>query len=146
MDLHPFIAGLFCRLDRRPSPKIESTRELGRYGEKVAERFLRRHNYRVLARNWKSNRWEIDLICRQRNELVFIEVKTRRDARFAEPADNVNATKRQKITYAAAAYLKQLRHPGVHARFDVVEVMVETGTPPVCRLIANAYENESLYI
>lgn len=146
MDLPPFIAGLFYGLDRRPSPPIESTRDLGRYGEKVAERFLRRYGYRVLTRNWRSNRLEIDLICRHQHELIFVEVKTRRDTRFAEPSENVGVDKRRNITHAAAAYLKQLGRSDINVRFDVVEIMVESGAQPVCRLIANAYENTTLFI
>jgi putative endonuclease len=146
MDLPPFIAALFYGIDRRPSPPFESTRELGRYGENVAERFLRRQGYQILCRNWRSGRWEIDLICRHRKELVFVEVKARRETRFAEPGDNVHAAKREKITRAAAAYVRQLGRTQVYARFDVVEVIVQAGRKPVCRILPNAYENARLYL
>ena len=106
---------------------------LGERGEAVAEAYLRRAGLHILARNWRCPRGEIDLVARERDVLVFVEVKTRRtDDR---PEDAVDRRKRTRLRRAADAYLR--RHPvgrdGVVGwRFDVVAVVLpEDGAPTV---------------
>src|SRR5277367_80605 len=76
-DLVQFIAGRFDRSATAPAPELATTAETGAYGERVAAAFLRRRGYRVLYRNYRVTGGEIDLVCRCKNVLVFVEVRTR---------------------------------------------------------------------
>jgi putative endonuclease len=115
---------------------------LGREGERVAGKFLRRNGYRILYRNFRSTRGgEVDLVCRDRraDTLVFVEVKTRSSADFGRPADAVNKEKQRLIARGAVAWLRMLRHPDILFRFDIVEVVMTDGKPD-CNLIRNAFQ------
>ncbi len=96
----------------------------GRWGERLAAWYLFFHGYRILERNWRFGRYEIDIVARERRTgaLVFAEVKTRSSTDFGLPRDAVTARKRLFLTRAAQGYLKA--HDGVDAsiRFDVIEV------------------------
>ena len=74
-----------------PAPKLVTTQEIGAYGERVAAAFLRRNDYRVLYRNYRTTRGEIDLICRDRDVLVFVEVRSRASDDFGRPAETIDA-------------------------------------------------------
>ena len=96
----------------------------GRRGERLAALYLFFHGYKILDRNWRYGRYEIDIVARERRTgvLVFVEVKTRSNTAFGLPRDAVTAQKQFFLTRAAQGYLKQHRLPDVHTRFDVVEV------------------------
>ena len=96
----------------------------GKQGEKVAERHLCQRRLKLLARNYSSGRGEIDLIFRQDQCMVFVEVKTRSEGQWYRPAAAVNARKRNLICQAAMDYLKQLNFPKCQVRFDIVEVLL----------------------
>ncbi len=98
--------------------------EKGRLGERAAKRFLRRHGMKFLTANFRSPRGEIDLIFRDRDCLVFVEVKTRSREDWVRPAAAVNARKRRLLSKAALDYLQRLNHPPVKIRFDIVEVLL----------------------
>jgi putative endonuclease len=104
--------------------------ELGRLGETLAAAHLCEAGYRVLARNWRCPRGEIDVVARQDDTLVICEVKTRRSARFGSPAEAVDARKARRLRLLAVLYLRDpaapLGHPRpAQVRFDVVEVRVD---------------------
>ena len=107
-----------------------NTAETGRTGERLAARHLRRGGYRILAKNWRSYRHEIDLIAREKSTgtVVFVEVKTRTPGSYGRPADAVNADKRRFLRLAAEAWL--MEHGGMEqpARFDVIEVLLPEKT------------------
>src|SRR6476620_6619518 len=98
-DLVQSIAGRFSQFSRRFSHserRKNAAHELGRRGERLAGRYLKRRGYKVLYRNYRaSGGGEIDLVCRERatNTLVFVEVKTRSGIDFGMPADAVNKEK-----------------------------------------------------
>ena len=81
----------------------------------------------------------MDIVCRDADTLVFVEVKTRASLEFGRPAQAVNAEKRALISRGALAWLRLLDHPDIVFRFDIVEVLVEAGRRPRCRLIKNAF-------
>jgi putative endonuclease len=113
---------------------------LGRWGERVAARHLRRHKHKVLRRNFRApHGGEVDLVCRDRrhNELVFVEVKTRRSEHFGRPADAVDRKKRSLIIRGAMKWLHMLGMPDITYRFDIVEVVV--GPPLEVRHLENAF-------
>ena len=97
--------------------------DLGERGEAIAEAHLRKLGYKLVARNWSCREGELDLIMRDGDVLVFVEVKTRRGGR---PEDAVNVGKRRKLIAAAKRFLHE--HPATAHRFDVVAVVVADAT------------------
>ena len=107
-----------------------TTAEIGRTGEQLAARSLRRSGYRILAKNWRSHRYEIDIIARERRTgtIVFVEVKTRTPGSFGRPADAVDRDKRRFLRLAAQSWLMQNGGLEQPARFDVIEVLLPEKT------------------
>ncbi len=116
-------------------------RELGRFGEERAARYLRLRGYRIVETNFSCRSGEIDLIAQRGKYLVFVEVKLRKNADFAAAREFVTAAKRQRIRTAAALWLSQ--HETVkQPRFDVVEIYAPRGAegPITVNHIENAFE------
>jgi putative endonuclease len=88
--------------------------------------------------NYATRRGEIDLICRDQDCLVFVEVKTRSSEEWSRPAAAVTQRKRQKVFRAALEYLRLLEDPRVKIRFDIVEVLVGAGKKEI-RHLPNAF-------
>ncbi len=111
----------------------------GRLGERAARRHLQRLGLRYLARNYRSPRGEIDLVFRDRDGLVFVEVKTRSSETWTRPAAAVNASKRRRLSRVALDYLRSLGFPQVKLRFDVVEVLLSEGAVREVRHLPNTF-------
>ena len=106
---------------------------LGRYGEDLAERYLRERGLEILERNWRCEHGEIDIVARDRDCLVVCEVKTRSGTSFGEPVEAVTVTKALRLRRLAAAYVRAGGpHPPV-VRIDVVGVLARPGEPPRLR-------------
>lgn len=119
----------------------------GVWGEHEAERFLVAKGYRILSRRFRVTlRDEVDLVARDGEILVFVEVKTRKTETFGRPLSAVDRKKRHVISRAAVRYLGRLRKP-VNFRFDVVEVIGsrDAGNPEV-RHIQNAFTLDRCYV
>lgn len=101
----------------REAPNL-TTVDRGREAEAVAARYLEARGLRVVARNYRIRGGEIDLICRDGDELVFVEVRLRRRSDFGGAADSITWHKRRRLILAARHYL--LRQPGLPCRFDCV--------------------------
>lgn len=97
-------------------------RSLGRWGEELAVRHLERAGCRVLDRNWRSGRLEIDLVVRDGPVIAFVEVKTRRPGP-QHPAEAVDRRKRAHLVRAAAGWIGAHRPSAREYRFDVVSVV-----------------------
>src|SRR6202140_2287130 len=111
----------------------------GASGENEACRFLRRNGYKILYRNFRGRTGgEIDIVCRERDTLVFVEVKTRTREDFGRPFDAVDRNKQKRISRGGLAWLRLLDDPDILFRFDVVEVIIVEGTQPRVELIRNA--------
>ncbi len=127
--------GLRSWLAERFPPK-----SLGRRGEDVAARFLKRSGYRILARGLDSRLGELDIIAVDGRTIVFVEVKTRSSTDAGHPADAIDLTKQRRMTQAALAYLKShglLQHA---ARFDVVAITwTEKARRPTIEHYKNAF-------
>lgn len=93
--------------------------EKGRQAESGAERFLEQHGLRVIERNFRRRFGEIDLILRENDVLVFVEVRKRSHRAFADGAESIDARKRQRLLRTAEAYLQNRRWRGP-VRFDVI--------------------------
>src|SRR5207249_3051488 len=113
------------------SKELSEHLRLGARGEKLACAFLRGQGYRILYRNFRARHGgEVDIVCRDKDTLVFVEVKTRTGEDLGRPAEAVNAAKRKLISRGALAWLQLLDNPDIPARFDVVEiVLAEDGQP-----------------
>jgi putative endonuclease len=134
MDLARFIAELFSRWrsDSSSSPPEAEHLRLGRLGERVAARHLRRQGYKVLYRNFRPpNGGEIDIVCREKKTLVFVEVKTRAPEGLGRPADAVDAEKEEALMRGAQSWLRMLDDPAVPVRIDIVEVIVGNVKPEI---------------
>jgi len=118
---------------------LATTADIGAYGERVAAAFLRRHGYRVLTRNYRTTRGEIDIVCRCENVLVFVEVRTRASDDFGRPGETIGAAKQDALRHAAGRYLDLLDNRDILHRFDAVEVMLKTGDIPVCALLVDLF-------
>lgn len=100
------------------------------YGELAAASFLRAEGCVILRRNWRPVRGgELDIVCREGECLVFVEVKTRTGNGYGGARRAVNARKRALIRRGAAEWLRLLPEP-VNSRYDVVEVLYREGMPP----------------
>lgn len=108
---------------------------LGRWGEDVAVRHLEAMGMQVLVRNWRCREGEIDVVARHGQVLVFVEVKTRSNHRYGEPAEAVSRQKARRLHVLAARWLAQSRPSGSwDLRFDVVSVVRGVGEPEVLHL------------
>lgn len=100
--------------------------DLGKEGEEAAIGYLERNGYAIRHRNWRKNRLELDIVASKGEELIFIEVKTRRNTEYAEPQDAVDWRKIRHIVVAADTYIKQF-NLDAPVRFDIITVVGEPG-------------------
>ena len=103
------------------------SRELGHTGEAGAAKYYIRRGYLLLNHNYRTRMGELDLILYKDGGVVFAEVKTRRSAGFARPAEAVDFRKQQRLIAAAKLYLQNSPYADAPARFDVVEVVPAAG-------------------
>ena len=129
------------------SKELSEHLRLGARGEKMAGAFLRRQGYRILYRNFRARHGgEVDIVCRDRDTLVFVEVKTRTGEDFGRPVEAVNAAKRKLISRGALAWLQLLDNPDILSRFDVIEIVLAEDGESRFELIRNAFELSKPYV
>ena len=113
---------------------------LGRSGEDAAVDYLERNRCRILARGFRALHGEIDIIARDRDTIVFIEVKTRAGAGFGSPEEAVTAAKQRRIRRIAEAFLSKFRiGPDTPCRFDVISLGPGNGGDIEIRHIKDAF-------
>ncbi|MCB9169379.1 MAG: YraN family protein [Flavobacteriales bacterium] len=100
---------------------------IGQLGEQAACRFLEQAGYTILARNWRHGRDELDIVARQGDTVVMVEVKTRSDDRVAAPEEAVDKAKQDRLIRAAEAFIEQQSEEDLQVRFDVVTVLFQNG-------------------
>lgn len=98
--------------------------DFGKAGEDLATKYLIRDGYKIIERNWKHHKFELDIIAQKGGELIIIEVKTRKNELFARPQDAVNERKIRNIALAADQYIK-MNERDMPVRFDIISI---TGT------------------
>ena len=116
-----------------------TSKMVGILGEELAACFLAKAGYRILLKNYRSRLGEIDLVAKDRETLVFIEVKTRRSLAAGDPSESVTAFKQRQIVKTAQCYLKSLRLEDIPCRFDVVSILLNTGEDPMIEHIHDAF-------
>lgn len=102
----------------------------GAWGEALAAEYLRKKHYKVVASGYRCRFGEIDLIVQDRKFLVFVEVKLRKNAKFAQALEYVDRRKQDKIRTTASMYLSQ-NQTALQPRFDVIEIYAPDGTATV---------------
>ncbi len=102
--------------------------DLGRQGEDAAAKLLADKGLRILERNLRLGRLELDLVCEDHGTLVFVEVKTRAEGSLATPADGLTPQKRSRLLRAAQAYLSSRDLWHRPCRLDLVAVFFRAGT------------------
>jgi len=113
---------------------MPSTKDIGYRGEDLAAEFLKNEGYRVLERNYRFERNEVDLVCLDPDkggELVFVEVKTRSGSGFGPPEASVTDEKKRSLIEVSRAYLHERQLEGAPSRFDVVGIVLAEGEPEI---------------
>lgn len=123
-----------------------TTKNIGDIGENAAAKYLKRHFFRIVERNYRFHRDEIDIIAKNRKFLVFVEVKTRsrsdiNDNYFGTPSSAVDAGKMERTKKAAQGYLSEHPERKRAIRFDVVEIYLDKNPEKPKILGINHIEN-----
>lgn len=121
---HQIRERLFGRRERVLPP--DATRaERGAFGEDLAAEHCRKKlGYRIIARNWRCKRDEVDLICQDGAVLVFVEVRARAESALVSGFYSVTRRKKDILRRAYRNYLMQLQNPPKHFRFDIIDVSI----------------------
>lgn len=106
---------------------MNSKHILGRYGEDRAAQYLADRGYEIIERNWRSARGEIDLIAREKDRLVFVEVKTRNGSGFGHPFEAITEVKVARMRRLVAEWCRARNLAGVKVRLDAIAVLVSSG-------------------
>lgn len=110
----------------------KNTKEIGSKGEKIAASYLKKRGYKIVAKNFSSAHGEIDIIAQNKEFLVFVEVKSRKDSdenfqNYGLPCEAVTKSKQKHIIFTSRCYLQ--RHPTEKTmRFDIIEVFLSNKT------------------
>lgn len=113
--------------------------DLGKFGEELALRKIKRLGYKKIVRNFRCPLGEVDIIARDGDTLVFLEIKTRKGRSIGYAKEAVNARKKRQISKVALAYMKSRDCSDLRARFDVVAISLGRGKPEI-EVIKNAFE------
>lgn len=113
--------------------------ELGKKGEEAAAKFLERHGYEIIERNWHCPAGEADIIALDGDTLAFIEVKTRSDVDKGFPEEAITKEKRQRYERISAYYLRDSPYEEIRFRFDVIGILVLGENKATLKHHINAY-------
>jgi putative endonuclease len=117
---------------------FSSSQAFGKDGEEKAAQFLKKKGFQILESNFRSSLGEIDLIAKDKQEIVFVEVKHRSSTEFGRPEEAVDAKKKRKLIQLAQGYL-QGRFQGFSGRFDVVAIVQDREGRSEIRHFPNAF-------
>jgi putative endonuclease len=114
-------------------------KKLGKKGEEFALRFLKKRGYRIIEKNYVCKMGEMDIIAKEKDTLIFIEVKTRTSMDFGPPQLAVTQFKQRQMSKVALCFLKEKNLEDVKARFDVVAILLNSGREEI-ELIKDAFD------
>jgi len=118
--------------------------EVGKLGEKTAQKFLKKRGYRIRETGFRCRHGEIDIIAQQKNCLVFVEVRTKSNLEFGSPEESITQAKKEKIIASALTYTNTHQNIPSLWRIDVVAIELDgKGKPKRIELIENAVEQDS---
>lgn len=113
----------------------------GDLGEKIAEEYLKKYGYIILEKNFRTKIGEIDIIAKDGEYIVFVEVKTRHDNIYGTPGEAVNSSKQHKIIRTTQLYIMKKNLYKYDLRFDVIEIILNNyNEDPAIKLIKNAFQ------
>jgi putative endonuclease len=112
--------------------------DTGGLGEELAIDYLGQNQFEILYKNWRHSHWEVDIIAVKAGVLHFIEVKTRRTARFGYPEESVTKKKMQHLMNAAEAFLYE-QPQWQRIQFDILAITITKNMPPDYFLIEDVY-------
>lgn len=112
---------------------------LGEQGERLAAKALKKAGYKILERNAKLGRFEIDIIAREADTVAFVEVKTRRTGEPIRPEDNVGWVKQRHIASAADFWIRRNGNDATYYRFDIVSIVLPEHGPPEIEIFRDAF-------
>jgi putative endonuclease len=117
-------------------------KQLGRKGERAARQYLVSRGYKLLASNYSTPQFEIDIIAKDEETLCFVEVKTRTGVKKGLPREAITPAKQKKIIMGAQYYLSRKKIANTRLRFDVVEVLYKDNSHTDCDItvIPNAFQ------
>jgi len=102
--------------------KERNKKDIGKIGEKVAAKFLTRKGYRILERNWRIRGGEIDIVAKDNDTMVFVEVKSRTSTEYGTGEEVITSWKIKRLINAAKVYLRY-RGEDYECRFDVISIL-----------------------
>lgn len=115
---------------------------IGKWGERQAKQFLKqKKQFQIICQNWRKGFREIDLVAWDGPVMVFIEVRTRKDSAASSGYHSINNQKKAALSKVCKAYMRALKQPPKHFRFDVVEVSFTSDE----QTIIHHYENVRLF-
>jgi putative endonuclease len=117
---------------------MNATKNLGETGEEMAAKFLEKHGFTILHRNWRTRKLEVDIVALHGKYLVFVEVKTRSGTFYGEAVDAVTRKKQKQIIKAANDYYSQYKREE-ESRFDIIGIWHQPGIEPEIRHLADAF-------
>jgi putative endonuclease len=109
------------------------------FGEESACAFLRKKGYKIIDRNYRTTVGEIDIIARNREVLLFVEVRTRSSSDFAQPWESIGYRKQKHLRLAAKAYVQEKAIYDAEFRFDVISITLSDAVKPQIDWIQNAF-------
>lgn len=119
-----FIAAALPPFDVYSIVMSDNRKRLGDFGEQIAKDRLEKHGYEIVQCNYRCSIGEIDIIARDRDCLVFVEVRTKRDRQFGTPEESITLAKQARLIELAETYLQEHQISSEHWRIDVVAVEV----------------------
>tara|TARA_B100001971_G_C18265664_1_gene592006 strand:- start:7482 stop:7958 length:477 start_codon:yes stop_codon:yes gene_type:complete len=124
MSIFNSLSDLFCRKPRKLATG-SSRAQRGRYGEDLAADYCKRTlGYRIITRNWRYKRDELDIICWDSGVLVFVEVRARAEDALVDGFHSIDAHKKRVLLRGCKSYINRLQNPPKHVRFDVIDVLL----------------------
>lgn len=117
----------------------KKNKDLGFRGEEAASRFLMRRGLEILERNWTCLAGEADIVAREDDTVIFVEVKTRSSCEKGFPEEAVDAEKRDRYEKIAALYLRDYEYVDIPVRFDIISIVVISSDRALIKHHINAF-------
>ena len=126
--------------------RVMDRQEVGKLGEKTAQKFLKKRGYRIRETGFRCPRGEIDIIAQRKDYLVFVEVRTKSNLDFGTPEESITQAKKKKLVALALTYTSTHQNLPSLWRIDVVAIELnDKGKPKRIELIENAIEQDSRF-
>jgi len=127
--------------------RVMDRQEVGKLGEKTAQKFLKKRGYRIRETGFRCRHGEIDIIAQQKDYLIFVEVRTKSNLDFGTPEESITQTKKERLIASALTYTTTHQKLPLLWRIDVVAIEIDDkGKTKRIELIENAVEQNSPFL